>query len=148
MHIAQMVAAVVNGGEVIQPSVVKGFVDKAGNLEESAAAPAQWAFSEQTAQTLHNLMVETVENGTGSGGKPRVGGAGCKTGTAETGWKNDDGSEVVQSWYAGFYPAEQPEYVVVVLAEDAEGSGGQSTPVFREICDDLYTLGLSRQAEG
>ena len=148
MHIAQMVAAVVNDGEVIQPSVVKGFVDKEGNLEASTVSPAQWAFSEQTARTLRNLMIETVENGTGSGGKPRTGGAGCKTGTAETGWENEDGSAVVQSWYAGFYPAEQPKYAIVVLAEDAEGTGSQSAPVFRQICDDLYTLALSRQTTG
>lgn len=148
MHIAQMVAAVVNDGEVIQPSVVKGFVDKEGNLEASTVSPAQWAFSEQTARTLRNLMIETVENGTGSGGKPRTAGAGCKTGTAETGWENEDGSAVVQSWYAGFYPAEQPKYAIVVLAEDAEGTGSQSAPVFRQICDDLYTLALSRQTTG
>lgn len=139
LHVAQMVAAVVNDGEIIRPSLYKGLVDASGHLDVASPAPAQTAFSKPTARSLRNLMINVVENGTGASGKPLVGGAGAKTGTAETGWKKD-GKAVVQSWYAGFYPANDPKYVITVLAEDMDGTGSRSAPVFKQICDELAIL--------
>ena len=144
VHIAQMVAAVVNDGQIIRPTLLKGTVDAQGKVEETAIAPPQRAFSPQTAKTLRELMVNAVENGTGKAGKPLNGDAGGKTGTAETGWKVGD-RDVVQSWFAGYYPADKPRYVITVLAEDANGTEGKSSPVFKEICDGLYMLEKSQK---
>ena len=88
-------------------------------------------------------MKTVVEEGTGRSARPFELGAGGKTGTAETGWEQN-GKEVVQSWFGGFYPAENPEYVVVVLAEDAENTGGKSSPVFKKICEELTMLQKER----
>ena len=139
VHIAQMVAAVVNDGNIVRPTLLQGTVDAGGVLHEEQPAPAQRAFSAATARTLRELMINTVDNGTGKAGRPFEFGAGCKTGTAETGW-TVEGREVVQGWYGGFYPAENPKYVVVVLAEDTEGDGGKAAPVFKQICEELTML--------
>ena len=136
VHIAQMVAAVFNDGEIVRPTLLKGNVDQDGTLKESAPAPGQSAFSAETAATLRDLMINAVVNGTGAGGKPFRYGAGGKTGTAETGWESD-GKAVVQSWYAGFFSDEDPKYVIAVLAEDANNTGGKSAPVFKQICEEL-----------
>ena len=37
----------------------------------------------------------------------------------------------------GFYPADNPKYTVVVLAEDADNTGGQCAPAFKQICEQL-----------
>ncbi len=148
VHVAQMVAAVVNGGKIQRPNILKGYVDKEGNLTEQALSPAQTAFSEQTAATLRDMMINVVENGTGNTARPDNGGAGGKTGTAETGMLNEAGKSVVQSWFAGFYPAENPRYAVAVLAEDSGGTGGKSSPVFRDICNELYKLGQTAEGQG
>lgn len=139
VHLAQLVGTVVNGGELVRPTLFLGTVDADGTLHEEAPAAKQQAFSKSTAALLKEMMVGTVEEGTGKKAKPIEGGAGAKTGTAETGWEID-GHEVVQGWFAGYYPAEDPRYVVVVLAEDTDGSGGKSTPVFKQICEDLNML--------
>ena len=146
VHIAQLVAAVVNDGEIIRPTLLKGTVDAQGNLTEEAIAPAQSAFSASTARTLREMMRVVVDEGTGRSARPFELGGGGKTGTAETGWEQD-GKAVVQSWFGGFYPSEDPEYVVVVLAEDAENTGGQSSPVFKQICEELTMLEKQREAE-
>ncbi len=146
VHIAQLVAAVVNDGEIIRPTLLKGIVDAQGNLTEEAIAPAQSAFSASTARTLREMMRVVVDEGTGRSARPFELGGGGKTGTAETGWEQD-GKAVVQSWFGGFYPSEDPEYVVVVLAEDAENTGGQSSPVFKQICEELTMLEKQREAE-
>lgn len=147
VHIAQMVSAVVNDGKIQRPTILKGYADKDGNITEEALSPVQTAFSKKTAETLRQLMVEVVENGTGNTAKPEFGGAGGKTGTAETGWKSENGKPVVQSWFAGYYPAEDPKYVIAVLAEDSNGTGGKSSPVFKEICDGIYLLEQAQAAK-
>lgn len=141
IHIAQMVAAVVNDGEVIRPTILKGYCDAQGVVTEEEPAAPQSAFSAVTAQTLRQMMITTVEEGTGKSAKPTVsaGGAGGKTGTAETGWASGE-KEVVQSWFGGFYPSESPRYVISVIAEDSNNTGSKSSPVFKEICEDLYRL--------
>ena len=45
---------------------------------------------------------------------------------------------MIQAWYAGYYPADNPKYVIVVLAEDGEGGGSSCGPVFQQIADDIY----------
>lgn len=136
LHIAQLVGAVVNNGQVRQPSILKGIVDEKGNLTEEELPQTQTAFSETTAKAIREMMIQTVQSGTGQAARPVTGGAGGKTGTAETGWKQE-GEEVVQSWFAGFYPAEEPKYTIVVLAEDADNTGGECAPAFKQICEQL-----------
>ena len=144
VHIAQLVAAVVNDGNIVRPTLLKGMVDENGALTEEPVSPAQSAFSASTARTLRELMKTVVEEGTGRSARPFELGAGGKTGTAETGWEQD-GKEVVQSWFGGVYPAENPGYVVVVLAGDAENTDGKSSPVFKKICEELTMLQKERE---
>jgi len=143
VHIAQLVAAVVNDGKVIRPTLLCGTVDSQSMLTGQPPAPAQTAFSPQTAAILRRMMVDVTENGTGKTARPISGGAGGKTGTAETGITIDN-APVVQGWFAGFYPAENPEYVIVVLAENTDGDGGKAAPVFKEICRNLSLLTKQR----
>ena len=96
-------------------------------------------FSQQTASTLMTLLRKAVTDGTGTAALPEKGGAGGKTGTAETGWVVD-GHKVSQSWFAGFYPAYAPQYAVVVLSEDAGTTGVKAAGVFRAICEALYEM--------
>lgn len=146
VHVAQMVAAVVNGGEIIRPTILKGYCDKEGRLSEETIEPEQTVFSKQTAQTLKDLMIYAVKEGTGASAQPTVsaGAAGGKTGTAETGWKSEN-KAVVQSWFGGFYPAENPKYVIAVIAEDSDNTKGKSSPVFKKICEDIYMLEQARK---
>ena len=146
VHVAQMVAAVVHGGKIIRPTILKGYCDKEGRLSEETIEPEQTVFSKQTAQTLKDLMIYAVKEGTGASAQPTVsaGAAGGKTGTAETGWKSEN-KAVVQSWFGGFYPAENPKYVIAVIAEDSDNTKGKSSPVFKKICEDIYMLEQARK---
>ena len=91
-------------------------------------------------------MIYAVKEGTGASAQPTVsaGAAGGKTGTAETGWKSEN-KAVVQSWFGGFYPAENPKYVIAVIAEDSDNTKGKSSPVFKKICEDIYMLEQARK---
>lgn len=147
LHIAQLVGAVVNQGNLVRPTLLLGTVDENGTLAEEPSSPPQTVFSKATASTLKSMMIQTVEEGTGTAAKPAEWGAGGKTGTAETGVITD-GRAVVQGWFAGFYPAEEPRYVMVVLAEDTGKSGVKPTLIFRRLCEELNILRLSREKAG
>ena len=141
VHVAQLAAAIANGGVLYRPTLFEGTVDENGHLTKAETAPPQYVFSKETAETLYPMMIYTMEEGTGAKGQPYYEPAAAKTGTAETGW-TENGKEVVQHWFTGLYPAENPQYVVTVLCENSEASGESAAPVFREICDGLYLKSL------
>lgn len=141
LHIAAMTACVADGGEYRRPNLYHGTMSEDGTLSLSQRDPATRVCSEATAATLRTMMCDVMTDGTGAVAAPSVGTAGGKTGTAETGWRTATGDTMVHSWFTGFYPADDPQVVVTVLAEDSETTGQTAAPVFREVCDVLYRGG-------
>lgn len=138
-HMIQMLTAVVNDGVMLRPSVVCGVMDAQGGVKVKDITPPQTAFSPATAALLRELMVAAVgEGATGESAAPANGGAGGKTGTAESGWFTENG-ETVQNWFVGYYPADRPQYLLAVLAEDYNNTNASAATVFNRLCDGLYT---------
>ena len=135
LQIAALVNAIVNQGDYMQPRLMERTTGPDGEtVRRYESAPATRAMQKETAQALKDYMVQTVMAGTAGTGRPEDGGAGAKTATAETGWIKN-GHSVIQAWFAGFFPAEQPRYVVVVLAEDGKTGSGTCGPIFKKIVD-------------
>ncbi len=144
LHIASLVSTVVNDGVLQTPYIIKGYIDSNGTVTEEINSSAGRIFSTETAAALRRMMrLVTEPNGTGAEGKPQHGVCGAKTGTAETGWAPAEGETkaVVHSWFAGYYmPREDKQYVIVVLAENADNTKAKTAPVFKEIAEALYNL--------
>ena len=96
--------------------------------------------SEETAQRVGALLNYTVENGSGRRAKPSNGTAAGKTATAQSGWFDENGVEVTQSWFCGYFPYETPRYAVTVLKENGEGGSADCAPVFRYIAEEILKL--------
>lgn len=123
LQMALVAAAVANDGVVMEPGVVAEIRDSDGRLVESLD-PRVWhqAMDVATAETMRNLMVGVVENGTASSvGLPGVR-VGAKTGTAELSQERDD----THAWMIAFAPAEAPTVAVAVIVEGEEGLGTQT----------------------
>ncbi len=140
VHVAQMTAAVVNGGTVRPARLIYGTVTVNGEIIASSQNPPMTLCSPTVAEQVRGMMTAVIEDTVGEAARPSVGGAGGKSGTAQTGWLTESGETMVQSWFTGFYPAEQPRYVVTVVAEDAETSKKTAAPVFQAVCDALARL--------
>ena len=140
VHIAQLVAAVYNGGELVPATVVQGYLDAEGRYTENDPTPAVRAFSGSTATVLRQFMENAVIHGTGTTAKPNTGLAGGKTGTAETGWV-EDGVDVSQSWYAGFFETAGCRYAIAIVGEDRNRTGVRAAPLFKALCEELAVLG-------
>ena len=55
-----------------------------------------------------------------------------KTATAQSG-VYENGVEKLNTWYSGFFPAQEPQYVLTVLCEDGSSGAQDCTPVFEQI---------------
>lgn len=95
----------------------------------------------ETAQKLREMLVDVVENGLGQDAKPELGGAGGKTGTAQTGTFAEEGAEKMNYWFVGFYPAEKPQYTVLVMQDGVVRPRVSSGLLFRQVCNGLHWVG-------
>lgn len=90
--------------------------------------------TETTALRMQKLMESVFTEGTASGAELLIHAAG-KTGSAESG---NEGAYTVHGWFTGYFPAEDPEYTVTVLAENGKTGSSSALPVFEQIADYLY----------
>jgi penicillin-binding protein 2 len=129
LKLAQMYAAIGNGGTIWKPTVAKAIVKTDGTVikefspEKLGTIPA----SKETMKFLKSALREVVVSGTGAGvfsGFPiPISG---KTGTAQVFGKNPNGSQKSDtSWFASYGPTENPRYAVVMMV--SQGGFGAST---------------------
>ena len=135
IEVAAMVSAIANGGRAVAPRLVEGRTQDGSTLEPIVPTAPVRVFSEQTADILKRGMIGVVEEGSATMAKPKSGGAGGKTASAQTGSYDEQGEEIVHAWFAGFFPAQSPRYAAVILIEGGEYGGSVASPLFRQIAD-------------
>lgn len=135
VSIMTLYEAIACGGVYSMPTVVEGVVEK-GIIKREKQTPKTRAMSEQTADKIKEYLLGVVESGTGTAAKPDYVSAAGKTATAETGWRKD-GRLIQNSWFCGFFPYENPKYVVSVLIEDEKQNGTSGAPIFKKIADGI-----------
>jgi peptidoglycan glycosyltransferase len=115
MQMAMVAAAIGNGGVTMRPYLVQEVRGPdLAILKTTQPETFATAMTAADAATETEMMVNVVENGTGSNAQiPGVRVAG-KTGTAQTG--NDRPSV---AWFVSFAPAKDPKVAVAVMIEDA-----------------------------
>lgn len=133
LQITNLLLTIVNNGiqkplRLIQgESNDDGYIIKNYNVEDEKRV-----INENHAQVLIEYLIDVVENGTGTNiDLGDYGSAGGKTGSAEA-ILNE--KETVHGWFSGFYPAENPKYVVTVLVEEGISGSVSAAPIFEEIC--------------
>jgi len=122
-------AAVANGGYLVNPTVVR-IDDRVSHRQERKRV-----FSSQTAALLADMMVGVVQQGTGRKAQLAEYTVAGKTGTAQQIGPNGRYSEFVAS-FMGFAPAEQPALagIVVIYGPRTIHYGGEvAAPAFSEM---------------
>lgn len=138
LQMAAVYAAIANGGVYRAPSLMQSIIDKNRTEIMRAELPAnRRAMSEKTADLVKEMLLETVEKGSGSKAKPDNMKVAGKTATAQSGEFNEAGEEKTRSWFCGFFPYENPQYAVAVLKEDGNGGSADCGPVFRYIAENV-----------
>jgi len=138
LQMAEVAAAIANGGRQMKPQIWSRVVDPDGRVTESLD-PAEYSqpIDEETAATLTTAMEGVVDEGTGTNaaisGVPVAG----KTGTAETPFNEScGGGDLNQAWFIGFAPADDPEIAIAATVECTSSFGGEvAAPIFREVAE-------------
>ncbi len=142
IQICKMVAAIANGGSLMAPQLIEGFYT-GGIMQKEELFSANRILSEKTAERLQNFMKTVVTEGAGQLANPAAGGAGGKTASAQTGIYDENGEEIVHAWFGGFYPAENPQYAIVVFIENGQSGNRAAAPLFALAADAVLAEGLT-----
>ena len=142
LKLAQMYAAIGNGGTIWKPTVGKAIVTTDGQViqtiepEKLGTIPA----SKATIKFLKESLRAVVTGGTGTGafaGFPIA--VSGKTGTAQVFGKNANGTlKSDTSWFASYAPSDKPRFAVVMMVSQG-GFGASSSGVgVRQIYETLF----------
>lgn len=140
LQIAAAYCAFANGGYYREPYILKEMADENGNITAHYKNEVNnKVIPDSICEKICEMLEKTVSEGSGKLAKPMCYDAAGKTATAETGWI-ENGSQIYHTWFAGYYPADTPEYVIVVFKEDGDSSSTDCAPVFRDIADGITSL--------
>jgi len=143
VQVADLIATIANGGIKNNVNILDCIVNSSGNKVRDLRVTSQKrVLSKTTSDKIRALMEGVVTDGTGKkANMDEFGGAGGKTGSAETG-QYKDGEKVIHAWFAGYFPAAKPKYAVAVFIENGKSGGEAAAPIFAEIGSEIMRLGL------
>ena len=142
LKLAQMYAAIANGGTILKPTIAKAIVKTDGTVikefkpEKLGVLPAD----KETMKFLNRSLREVVVSGTGAGAfssfpVPVSG----KTGTAQVFGRNPNGSAKADtSWFASYGPTNKPRFAVVMMVSQGGFGASVSGVGTRKIYETLF----------
>jgi cell division protein FtsI (penicillin-binding protein 3) len=148
LQVAQVYATLARGGTSYAPVLVRGTVGSDGTLQRAAPGEHTRVVSERTARVLSRMLVDVVDDGTGTAAAVPGYKVAGKTGTAQKPREGAPGYEpgAYVGSFVGFAPADRPEVVVAVSVDEPRRGGyyGGTTaaPLFRDLM--RFTLGHRR----
>ena len=138
LFMASLTAAVANDGQWMKPYLLDHVENETGETIKTVLPQSLGQiFSQEEAQALTEMMIGVVETGTGRDADSDYFQVAGKTGTAE------NEGELDHLWFVGFAPAEEPQYAVAVITENAQG-GTRPTVIARKM---LYNAIYPEEAQ-
>jgi penicillin-binding protein 2 len=129
LALVRAVAAIANGGDLIQPYITKDPLTKTAPHVHIQGIDPKWY------TVIHDAMRKTVTAGTGHVADVPYVHAAIKTGTAQVGPHNS----FMNSWSTGFFPYENPKYAFVVVMDKAKSTNETgATYVTRQVFDWIW----------
>ena len=139
--------AVANNGRLMKPMLVEEIRQTGKTIRTFAPSTINRSIASQsTLETIREMLIGVVKNGTAKNIHTQVYEIAGKTGTAQVaqtrhGYRSS-GGVTYQASFAGYFPASAPMYSMIVVIHGPKGwiySGSQvAAPVFREISDRIY----------
>jgi penicillin-binding protein 2 len=142
IKLAQMYAAIANGGTIWKPTIAKAIVKTDGTVIRTFKPEklGELGVDQSTIAFLHDALHEVTISGTAAGafsGFPVA--TSGKTGTAQVFGRNPNGSAKADtSWYASFAPAKNPRYAVVMMVSQGGFGAGTSGVGVRQIYEAIF----------
>lgn len=146
LQILKFYNAIANDGKLLNPYMVEKVVKDGKVVKKFGSKTVKERIAKESSiEMLQDMMEGVVIEGTGknvTNGKFTVAG---KTGTAQTDYNKGDIHIGYQASFAGYFPAEEPVYSMIVVIYNPDKSKGYygsavAGPVFREIAEKIYAI--------
>lgn len=122
LNMLNVICTIANGGNLMQPRIVKEIRDKDGNVvQENEPVVVKQVFSKETCEQVLDMMESVVSEGTGKNGKVKGYYVAGKTSTAEQG-RGD--SKTYTASFIAVAPAEDPEVAIILSVANPKGEHG------------------------
>ena len=147
IQLISALSAIANQGVLMKPYIVRGFVDKQGQvIRKYDPTPVRQVISPQTARRMAALMTRVVGDPDGTGKNARIENVNVagKTGTSQKFEfaMRAYSSERVRTSFMGFFPAEDPQVAILVVLDEPQRDkwgGVAAAPVFKNIAEQILT---------
>ena len=141
------VSSVANGGQLLQPRVVRAFI-KDGRRVEVTPKEMRRTIEPDTAATLTTIMEQVVERGTARAAQMEGFTIAGKTGTAAKLVNGHYQTSDYNASFVGFIPSRKPALTILVVIDSphtkGHTGGAVSAPVFKHIAEAATTyLGIA-----
>lgn len=138
-------SAIVNGGILYQPEIIKKEVNPDGSIKyQDSPKEVRRVISEQTSEIMRDVLVSVVENGTGENAKLSYMKIGGKTGTSQKLINGSYSHESYNSSFIGFFPADDPQVICLVLVNAPQigrYGGSAAAPIFKNVAERIINSG-------
>lgn len=147
MHTLQFYNAIANNGVMVKPTLI----EKVREYNQTIDSPATVilnpkVMSDKTVKQLREILDGVVEEGTAQNLKTAYLKIAGKTGTAVISNHGYTGNKKYQASFVGYFPAEDPQYTMIVVVNSPSQGGYYGNVVagsiFREVADKVYSLSL------
>ena len=143
LQLANSVATVINGGALYEPYFVsKIYSDKQTVFSRGEIQIAN-VLKKSTSNTMNKLLYEVVNSGGGKNAKVDGYNIAGKTGTAQKYENNAIAEGKYVASFIGYMPAENPEYLVLVVIDEPKGAyygGVVAAPVAKNIFEAIIDV--------
>lgn len=163
IEMAKYISILANGGNDLDVTIIKSITDANGNSiskeELNEFVKSRLGINKDQKTELDfdknnlNAILEGMRGVTSeSGGTAyayfkdfniEVGG---KTGSAQTGKKDENGNSITNAWFVGFAPFDNPEIAIVALVENG-GSGSYNAELARNIIAEYFGMNANKVTE-
>jgi peptidoglycan glycosyltransferase/penicillin-binding protein 2 len=133
LQLASLVSTVADGGFWSVPALVRCTLDEKSHRQPISRPKPQRVLDSSVAALVRSLMEKVIVDGTGKSASLQEVQVAGKTATSQTGQITNGEEEILNTWFAGYFPADNPRWTVVVLVEKGKSGAASSAPVFREI---------------
>lgn len=143
IQMAAAYAAIANDGVMMKPYLIKSRTNAKGEVTDIEPQEIRRIVSAETAQEVRSIMKGVVDSGTGTTTRIKGVSIGGKTGTAQQLVNGHYSKEHYTSSFIGFFPAEKPEYEILVMLRSPRNGyygGAVSAPIFREIAMSILDM--------
>lgn len=142
IQVIRAISAAVNGGDLYQPRLADEII-RDGKAEKIERPDPIKLVKEETSSKIKEALVYGVDHGTADGARIMGYDIGGKTGTSEKIVDGEYSADVSVASFVGVYPAYDPEYVILAVADEAQGatSGNIVTaPIVKGIIEELIKI--------